>query len=325
MNIYDIAERSGVSIATVSRVINGTAPVGEKTKAKVLKVIEETGFTPNSFARGLNFNSMRLIGVLCTDFGDFFFSRAVSHLESLLRAEGFNVLLINTGYTIEGKKQGLSDLVEKNVDAIVLIGTVFKENDNSHIEEVAKRIPVFTVNSLIDVPNVYGVKCDEEKATEEAISTLIAEGYRAPLYLYENDWYGNVDKLRGLDRALTSAGIENKEAFRVKVSCSAPDVEDALLPLIANGKPLFDSVMASNDVLAVYTSKILRKYNIDCPLIGFNNSYITTLATPELTSVDNMLGDMCKTIASRVVDVLEGKEPPRKTLLSGTLIRRESF
>ena len=76
MNIYDISEKAGVSIATVSRVLNGNANVSEKTRKKVLDVMERYGYTPNAFARGLGLNSMKTIGLLCTDSSNIFQAKA---------------------------------------------------------------------------------------------------------------------------------------------------------------------------------------------------------------------------------------------------------
>ena len=80
MTIYDISEKAGVSIATVSRVLNGNANVKPKTKKKVMDVIEEYGYTPNAFARGLGLNTMNTIGILCADSSDLYLAKAVYYI-----------------------------------------------------------------------------------------------------------------------------------------------------------------------------------------------------------------------------------------------------
>ena len=82
MNIYDISEKAGVSIATVSRVLNGNANVSEKTRQKVLDVMEKYGYTPNVFARGLGLNTMKTIGLLCTDSSNIFQQKQSATLSS---------------------------------------------------------------------------------------------------------------------------------------------------------------------------------------------------------------------------------------------------
>ena len=84
MNIYDISEKAGVSIATVSRVLNGNSKVSDKTRKKILAVMEETGYQPNVFARGLGLNTMNTVGVMCADSSDMVLASAVYHVEQVL-------------------------------------------------------------------------------------------------------------------------------------------------------------------------------------------------------------------------------------------------
>ena len=152
MNIYDIAAKAGVSIATVSRVLNGSPNVSAKTKEKVLRVIQEEGYTPNVFARGLGLNTMKMIGILCTDVSDIYYAKAVSILENALRQHGYDSLLCSTGNKLSDKKKYVDLLLNKRVDAIILIGSTFKEeSDNSHIEKAASKVPTIIINGLIDI------------------------------------------------------------------------------------------------------------------------------------------------------------------------------
>ena len=88
LNIYDVSEKAGVSIATVSRVLNGNERVSERTREKVLAVMEECGYTPNAFARGLGLNTMKTIGLMCADSSDLYMAKAIYFVERLLRANG---------------------------------------------------------------------------------------------------------------------------------------------------------------------------------------------------------------------------------------------
>ena len=81
MTIYDISEKAGVSIATVSRVLNGSSRVSEKTRRKVMDAMEKYGYTPNAFARGLGLNTMKTIGILCADSSDLYLAKAVYYIE----------------------------------------------------------------------------------------------------------------------------------------------------------------------------------------------------------------------------------------------------
>ena len=98
MTIYDISEKAGVSIATVSRVLNGSNNVSEKTKKKVLDVINQYEYTPNAFARGLGLNTMKTIGIMCADSSDPYLAKAIYYIEQKLRANGYDSILCCTGY-----------------------------------------------------------------------------------------------------------------------------------------------------------------------------------------------------------------------------------
>ena len=98
MNIYDIAELAGVSIATVSRVVNDSPMVSEKTKQRVRKVMEENNYTPNVFARGLGLDSMKTVGLMCPNVADAYMARAVAYLEQNLKEYGYDCILYCSGY-----------------------------------------------------------------------------------------------------------------------------------------------------------------------------------------------------------------------------------
>ena len=95
MNIYDISEKSGVSIATVSRVLNNSPHVSQKTKERVLSVIEACGYVPNAFARGLGLNTMKTVGLLCPNAADPYLSQALTYLERAFRSHSYDLSLIH--------------------------------------------------------------------------------------------------------------------------------------------------------------------------------------------------------------------------------------
>ena len=188
MNIYDVSERAGVSIAPVSRVLNGNPNVSPKTRDRVLSVMDELGYTPNVFARGLGLGSMKTIGIMCSDSSDIYLANAIYFLERELRNFGYDSILCCTGYTLENKKNYLNLLLSKRVDALILLGSKFiesREKDNAYILNAAKTVPVMLVNGYLEGDNVYSTLCDDYTAVFSAVSSLIEEGrerYTLPLY-----------------------------------------------------------------------------------------------------------------------------------------------
>lgn len=325
MNIYDIAQRSGVSIATVSRVLNGGRNVSRKTREKVLDVIRREDYRPNAFARGLGLNTMRMIGILCTDVSDTFYARAVSLVEGCLRRNGFDALLCCTGNDLENKKKYLGLLLGKRVDAVMLIGSAFKENvDNSHIENAARQVPVVIVNGLVELPGVYCVLCDERSAVRRNVRLLHESGCDDILYLYDTLTYSGCEKIAGYKAGLKDCGIPFRESLLVRVEKSV-EAAAAKTAGLLNAGIGFSAAMASEDLLAVGALKALRRADRTAPVIGFNNSVLARCSSPALTSVDNMLDTLCPTAVNMLTGLLSGKSVPQKLVLSSKLVERETF
>ena len=325
MNIYDIAERSGVSIATVSRVLNGSPNVSAVTREKVMEIIRAEEYTPNAFARGLNLNTMKIIGILCTDISDTFYAKAVSLVEGLLRQQGFDALLCCTGNDLENKKKYLELLLAKRVDAVILIGSAFKENvDNSHIENAAKQVPVIIINGLVELPNTYCVYCDEETAVSDNVFLLQKQGYTNILYLYDTLTYSGCSKINGYQAGLRRCNLPFHEDLMVQVPKSISEVKDCVRKLMERNIK-FDAIMTSEDLLAVGALKALEEQKQTMPVIGFNNSILAQCSSPALTTVDNMLDTLCPAAINMLTGILAKKSVPQKMVISAKLVQQDTF
>ena len=200
MNIYDISHQSGVSIATVSRVINNSGYVSEKTRAKVMKVIEENNYSPNAFARGMANSTMSTIGILCSDAGDLYQAQCIHFLEPLVKKEQFAAILSCTGYDETHQEKDLQMLLDRNVDAIILIGSHFISQDpkkNEYIVQAAKRIPVCLLNGYLDAENVFCILHDDQEAEYKLTELVLEGGAESPIFLYRNDSPSTRKKKKG--------------------------------------------------------------------------------------------------------------------------------
>lgn len=325
MNIYDVAKRAGVSIATVSRVLNHSPNVSSKTRERVEAVMKESHYTPNVFARGLGLNSMKMIGVLCTDVSDIFYAQAVSVIEKNLRREGYHAILCCTGNEIKNKKKSIDLLLSKRVDALILVGSAFQEQfDHSHIEAAAKKVPVIVINGLIELPNTYCILCDEYKAVFQSVSSMIAQGCRKILYLYDTRTYSGMKKLSGYQDACASFGISYEQQIIQKVPKNIESVTQIVSESMdEKGNFPFDGIMASEDLLAIGALKALNGKKI--PVVGINNSILAECSTPSLTSIDNMLLSLCTTSVQILTQIFEEYTVPQKISFSAKLVERETF
>lgn len=331
MNIYDISEKAGVSIATVSRVLNGNANVSEKTRKKVLDVMEKYGYTPNAFARGLGLNTMKTIGLLCTDSSDLYQAKAIYYIEKQLHEEGYDSILCCSGFELEDKKKCLNLLLNKKVDALILIGSSFvydTEEENQYIVTAGTQVPVMLLNAALDAPNVYGVLTDDYSSVYEAVSKLAKEGIQNILYFYNSNSYSGKKKLAGYVSAVESLGLTKEDRlmqFYGKSHEDIPGMAEHLMKLREAGV-CFDGIITSDDELALGAVKFAKQASLKIPeelsIIGYNNSMLATCSDPEISSVDIRLEKLCQHLTSSLMHALAGEELPKKAVFSGELIER---
>ena len=333
MNIYDISEKAGVSIATVSRVLNGNSNVSEKTRKKVIGVMEKYGYTPNAFARGLGLNTMKTIGLLCTDSSNIFQAKAITYIEQQLHMAGYDSFLCCSGFALENKKKCMNLLLNKKVDAIILISSHFvygTREENQYIIDAGAQVPIMILNGEVDAPNVYGVLTDDLSCVYKAVEKLAKEGRKRILYFYHSNSYSGKKKLEGYRKGVKAMKLQKDEKLLQFYDSSLqeiPDMANHLMNLWENGLR-FDAVMTSDDELALGVIKFAKRAGIRIPeelsVIGYSNSMLATSGVLELTSVDIKLEKICQHLIGSLLRVFEGEEIPQQALFSGEIIERET-
>ncbi len=331
MTIYDISEKAGVSIATVSRVLNGNSNVSEKTKKKVLDVIREYEYTPNAFARGLGLNTMKTIGIMCADSSDLYLAKAIYYIEQKLRANGYDSILCCTGYKLENKISSMNLLITKKVDGIILVGSNFiyeNDGDNKYIGEAAAQVPVMLLNAALDMPNVYSVVSDDFTSMYEATLQLIRSGIQDIIYFYNSASYSGKKKLAGYQAAMEEHQLLQGKPYLQFYKGNHENIHAMVAHLneLREQGISFHGLIAADDTLALAAVKYAGENHLKIPeelaVIGYNNSLLTSCCEPELTSIDNKLETLCGHLISTLLGVLEGREMPKKTIFSGEIIKR---
>lgn len=330
MNIYDVSEKANVSIATVSRVLNGNPNVSDKTRHRVLTVMEELGYTPNVFARGLGLNTMKTIGIMCSDSSDPYLANAIYFLERELRMNSYDSILCCTGRLLETKRKYFDLLRSKRVDAIILAGSKFvemKAKDNSYIIEAAKDLPIMLVNGHLEGENIYSTVCDDHAATYQAVCQLIDSGKQKILYLYTSHSYSGVNKMQGYRDALADKGIDLPDGYIRQCPKDLTKAKELLLSLHDLGLE-FDAVITSDDSLAVGAVKYAHMKQLTIPedfsIIGYNNSILSLCTDPEITSIDTKVESLCITTINTLMGVFNGSNVPGKTTIAADLIKRQT-
>lgn len=330
MNIYEIAELANVSIATVSRVINDSPLVSEKTKQRVRAVMKANNYTPNVFARGLGLNSMKTIGFICPDVADNYMARAVAYLEKDLRDYGYDCILYCSGYVDEDRQIAVNTLLQKRIDALIMIGSIYADEDPdservNYIREAAKHIPVFLINGYVRGENVYCALCTDYEATYSTIIELIRAGRKRILFLSDSHSYSANQKLRAYKAALQWANIPIREELIMYMKNRIDLARDLLLDVLDLD---IDAVFATEDGLAAGALKYAKRRNIAVPeqlnIIGYNNSELSVCCDPELSSIENRVDRLCKIVIDSLKLCLKKQAVSDKVYAKGYLIRRST-
>ena len=326
MNIYDIAKLAGVSIATVSRVVNDSPKVSEKAKAKVRKVMEENNYTPNVFARGLGLGSMKTLGIICPDVADTYMAKAVSYLEKNLQGYGYDCILYCSGYDTEDKQQAVERIMKKQIDALILVGSDYADDSPDYfhcIHTVSEQIPVFLINGDVEDSNIYCVYADDFQAVYDVVDELLFAGSRRILFLTDSFSHSAKRKLEGYKAALRGRGFPIDDKLILYADKTIFATRDTLL---RQRSLHFDSVIAANDSMAVGAVKYAYARGLKIPeevnVIGYNNSELSVCCEPELTSVDTRVEVLCKTAIDSVMALLSGNEIRQKQMVKCHLVKR---
>ncbi len=328
MNIYDIAELAGVSIATVSRVLNDSPNVAEKTKLRVRGIMEEHGYIPSGFSRRLRLNALKTIGLICPDAADDYMAKSVACLERSLREYGYDSLLYCSGYDYEDCRFAVSTLLRRQVDALVLIGSVYADDDPDservqYIREAAKQVPVFLINGYVNGEDVCCAVCDDYEASRAAAAEMIASGRRKILFLTDMDTVSTNLKRQGCQDALAQAGLELCGDVNVGLSNQINQTRDHLLRLPGLD---VDGIFAANDALAAGALKYAMVRGLSVPrdlcVIGYNNSELSVCCNPELSTIDSREQRLCQIAVDLIKLRLCGRPVGGKVSAKGCFIRR---
>jgi len=332
MNIYDVAKKANTSTATVSRVLNGKTGVSEKTRTKILKIMDDLGYVPNGLAQGLSVDSLKMVGVLCYDISDIYCAEIVSLLEKLLRANGYDMLLCCTGDEEVSNKKYFDILLSKRVDAIFLVSSKYSlDVDNEYIARVSATIPVLLLNSGIDVENVYSIVCDDRLAIEEAVGFLVSQGHRRIAYLHGELIFSGKRQLKGYMDGLAANGIEPDERLIVRNTFYNETLLEAGMKmtqwLLDEGVD-FTAILVSDDPYAAGAIKVLSACGVRIPedveVIGYDNSAVCSYTTPELSSIDSNINAITKIAVQYFLNKQKGEAVPRRTVLTAELVHRGS-
>jgi len=286
VTIRDVATRCGVSVATVSRVINNSDQVTAETKKKVLKVIEELGFIPNTNARGLSTKSTNTIGIIVPNVSNPFFGELIQGAEGAASESGYQIIILNSGYSREKTLRDIMVLQSRDVDGIIMSTADIDEKTLDYLHD--NQIPFVLMGPVQYKYPVNYVSVDNMEGARMAVQHLVDLGHERIAYCTEkHDNYLNQLRYEGYIKALSSNGIEVQQDMYFE-----NDVEKnvATMLLEEEGKRP-TAIFAFNDNLALSYMEALERKGVRIPedmaVVGFDNIRFASYYAIQLTTIDN--------------------------------------
>ncbi|MCG3100773.1 HTH-type transcriptional regulator GalR [Enterobacter sp. DRP3] len=325
--IKDVARLAGVSVATVSRVINDSPKASDASRLAVQNAMESLNYHPNANARALAQQSTETIGLVVGDVSDPFFGAMVKAVEQVSYQTG-NFLLIGNGYHNEQKeRQAIEQLIRHRCAALVVHAKMIPDAELIHL---MKQIPgMVIINRIIPGFEKRCVALDDRYGAWLATRHLIQQGHARIGYLCSNHPISDAeDRLQGYYDALRENGLPCNDRL---VAYGEPDEsggEQAMTELLGRGRN-FTAVACYNDSMAAGAMGVLNDNGIEVPseisLIGFDDVLVSRYVRPRLTTVRYPIITMATQAAELALVLAEQRQPPDIThLFSPTLVRRHS-
>ena len=293
VSIKDVAAASGVSIATVSNVLNNRRFVSEELKQRVYKAVDELDYTVNPIARSMRASKSFAVGVVVLDLNCIFFAPMLKGIQKVMSRAGYSVIMYDSNYSMELEMKYSRMLANSMVDGIILAGISTEENSMfySSLRSSTGRsmLPIISIeNNLSDI-GIDSVYIDNEKASYTATSHMIELGCKRIAHIKApQTTTSNSARLRGYRKALMDSGLECDPSLELDGDFSAASGYQAALRLIRAGKN-FDGIFAANDQMAVGAMRALHNYNINIPgevkIVGFDNTFVASIMDPALTTI----------------------------------------
>ena len=328
MNIFDVAKEAGVSVATVSRVLNDESVVSDSTKKKVNDAVKKLNYHPNLAGRNLRKNETRLILIIMNSLINPLFAKIISGIEETAEKNGYNVLLCTTDNQPEKIEKHLGLLSKKIADGAILLSIEVPDYLKKSICRIAEATPIVQCCEYQSDVKLPIISIDNYKAMYDATEYLIKKGRRKLLHIScENEYTSTVLRFNGYRDALLNNGIEFNPDFVIKGNYGFRNATKITSAFLESGKTV-DGVLANSDKMAAGAIKALEESGLKIPhdvcVMGFDNSSFCHMFTPSISSVSQSQKQLGVEAFEAVLSKIKNTPCKSKTILDHELIIRKS-
>lgn len=289
ITIKEIAKEAGVSIATVSMILNNKDKnISAATRMRVMDVVKKHNYVPNAMAGSLITQRTHLVGLILPDITNPFFPGIARGAEDKANETGYSIIFCNTDDKLEVEEKYIETLTKKMADGIIIAHSSNSEKMSEILERC--KVPIILIDRDFDSNNIRGkVLVNNYEGAYKGVSYLIHKGYNKVAYLSGSQKTKTAqDRLEGYKRALEDNGLKYDEKLVRHGEYRIEWGRNGVKELLSQGDA-WDAVFCGNDLIAIGAMKELREkgYNIpeDIGVMGFDDIYMASLVEPSLTTI----------------------------------------
>jgi LacI family transcriptional regulator len=305
--IRDVADRAGVSTATVSRVLAGIGNPKPDTAAAVMRAVGQLGYRPSGVARSLRMKRTRTLGLIVTDIQNPFFPELVQAADSAARSLNYSIILGSAAYDEHRAMHYLDLMVDRRVDGLIIASSQL--SDESWQWLLASPVPVVVVNAEPTGLPVPVITSDNVGGTRLAVDHLIGLGHRRIAYIrgYEG-FTADLPRVEGFRRACADGGIPTSGIVEIRGDGQFEGGERATAELLAAGTDV-TAIVCHNDVTAIGAMRAIRAAGQRVPqhisVVGCDDIAAASWVVPALTTVAQQKAEMGTMAVERLAAALD--------------------
>ena len=305
-NIKMIARKAGVSISTVSRVMNGSKPVSPELQKRVYDAVQQMNYKPNSIARSLILKKTNLIGVVVPDVSNSFHAQILSGIEEHTAQADYGVMICNVYRNMKQQQRYFNLMLERHVDGIILL----HENTVDELTDFQKisTTPLVLASVPLEVKGIPFVGIDEVGAAYDAVSYLIGKGHREIGLIYGDCTALGILRKEGYIKAMNDHGLSVNDDFMAQCPCSVAQGYQAMEQILQSEKHP-SAVFCVSDEMAVGAMDCAYDKGLKVPedisFIGFDDIEISQVVRPRLTTIHQPIKEIGREAAKLLIGLIE--------------------
>jgi DNA-binding LacI/PurR family transcriptional regulator len=326
--IFDVAKKAGVSKATVSRALNNTAVVNAETKRRIMAAVEELNYTPSFLAKGMRNRKTNTFGIIIPDFSNLYYSEFLKYVEDAAKEHDYSAIICTGEMNIDREISYINYLLSRQVEGLIFCCYTSIMENRDFVALTAKKVPIVVMDQPSSGLPVSAVYADGFRGIQDLIGYLVGTGRkRIAMIRSMHNYPCSESRFRGYLEALQVYGVEVDEGLIEESSFTGAGGYLAAKKLLARTQP--SAIVAVNDIVAIGVLKYLLEndYRVpqDIALAGFDNIPLSSLVSPQLTTVNAPVQEMAHEAINILIRKIENpRSRNRETVFDTEIVVRQS-